>query len=132
MSIQVLETPCCCDRVDVGTHAAAVIVPVPVHLRRRYAKERVSIDWCLVPEIRWLWAQDILTLASCCGHGKQKPTIAVAAEDVPKMLELGYVQHKRDDIFVARTTVYVRRSKKNSLSCFPDAASRLCISHVPK
>lgn len=51
----------------------------------------LSIDYLIVPEIKWLWTQGITTIGCCSGHGD--PTTAfiqVSPNCVGQMLELGY------------------------------------------
>ena len=50
----------------------------------------VFADRCLVAELRRLRDGGIRTLASCCGHGKTRPVIAVDRESEQKMTSLGY------------------------------------------
>lgn len=38
-------------------------------------KTTVCIDACIVPVIKHLWANNVVTLGSCCGHNKYKPSI---------------------------------------------------------
>ena len=38
----------------------------------------------------FLMINGMRTLASCCGHGKQPPTVVVKEESFDKMKELGY------------------------------------------
>lgn len=72
----------------------------------------VSIDKCLIHEIIHLWEQDIKTVGCCCGHGEvTKAYIQVQEECIPKMIELGYVEHFNinhplaNDCFIPKTVV---------------------------
>ncbi len=51
----------------------------------------VCIDTCIATAIGWLWHHDVVTLNSCCGHGRMNPTVIVAEESIARMLELGFV-----------------------------------------
>ncbi len=55
-----------------------------------YQGKTVSIDPCIVDEIKSLWAVGIHTLGSCCGHNNHEGTICVHERDVFEMIELGY------------------------------------------
>lgn len=99
---------CDCEDVKIGTHEATVAVELPGHMSEyRQARvedglsPKVSIDRCLVPEVRKLWGQGVSTRGSCCGHNKKPGYIAVAEEDVPKMKRLGYKSypHPNQDCF---------------------------------
>lgn len=59
----------------------------------REPRTSVSIDKCLVEEIKNLWSKGIHTSGCCCGHGKQNGSIGVITEDIPKMKALGYEKH---------------------------------------
>lgn len=85
---------CHCRNVAMGSHEMSVVVPTPEFLRGTFGcktnKDAVSIDLCIVPEILWLWSKGVLTLGSCCGHGKQAATICVEDSSIATMHELGY------------------------------------------
>jgi tRNA(Phe) wybutosine-synthesizing methylase Tyw3 len=42
--------------------------------------ETVCIDTDIVPVIKILWANNIVTLGSCCGHGKDNPSIVISSD----------------------------------------------------
>lgn len=88
---------CTCVGVEIGSHAASVEVPIPPHMwSYREARVRaglsptVTVDRCILPEIRRLWAQGVRTLGCCCGHGRQPGMINVNPEDMPAMIAMGY------------------------------------------
>lgn len=61
----------CC---EIGSHKCSVALEVPnnVKIYKVWFDERkytVSVDKCLVPAIKALWAAGIPTVNSCCGHG---------------------------------------------------------------
>lgn len=51
---------------------------------REYKK--VAIDACIAPVIQYLWDNDVYTGGSCCGHGKNNPSI---------VLEMGVENYSR-------------------------------------
>jgi hypothetical protein len=75
--------PPLCHNVDFGTYKNTVPVQSP------WGKI-VTIDICMIPEVKWLWDQEIETVESCCGHNRQPGYIAVKEEYRNKMQELGY------------------------------------------
>ena len=55
-------------------------------------------DTCLQDELMRLKIDhNIMTIGSCCGHGRKRPFIQVHAAFVDKMLALGYVQIPLDE-----------------------------------
>ena len=66
----------CC---DMGTYECQI--PMPIKGRR------VDIDFCIADIVAALNAAGIITVASCCGHGKMPGNIAL--ED-GRELEVGY------------------------------------------
>ncbi len=74
-----------------------VTVKIPPSIDLRYnspdqeKRKTVSIDKCMVEEIKYLWSKGIRTMGCCCGHGdKEKASILVLDEDIEKMQALGY------------------------------------------
>lgn len=50
-------------------------------------KDWISIDVCVWPFVKALWANDIQTGGSCCGHGKEKASVVlVNFEDINKAI----------------------------------------------
>lgn len=45
--------------------------------------KKVGIDACIAPLVKALNDAGITTVASCCGHGKTPPTIALASTEPP-------------------------------------------------
>jgi uncharacterized protein (DUF1919 family) len=74
-----------------------------------YKGKIVSIDPCIVDEIKYLWSVGIDTRGSCCGHNNHEGTIIVAEKDIKKMQKLGYnvstLYQDRPDMFKAKFTV---------------------------
>ncbi len=72
-----------------------------------YKDKMVSIDPCIVDEIKSLWAVGIHTGGSCCGHNNHEGTIIVYEESIPKMHKLGYelsiLYKNRPDMFKTKS-----------------------------
>lgn len=91
---------CDCTDVPIGSHANEVVLRIPEHMADYRAARvdlglspDVSIDRCLVDEIRELWRAGIRTTGCCCGHNQRAGFIGVFPEDIPAMLRLGYEVH---------------------------------------
>lgn len=92
-----------------------VTLEVPDTVTLRYnrpendIREYVSIDLCLVEEIKYLWSLGIVTTGCCCGHNTLPPYIGVDDSFIPKMKELGYnvqpnhMYPEREDGFVPKS-----------------------------
>lgn len=92
-----------CTGAEFGTYTGCVVITTP---QGRLA----DIDACLVPEIASLWAGGIRTLESCCGHGRVAGYIAVPAEYIEQMRELGYVDDEgHQGCFLTKTNVHSER-----------------------
>ena len=74
---------CACANVPMGSYANQARVVTPWG-------DAVGIDRCILAEIRVLWAADIRTIESCCGHGTAPGYIAVTPECEGAMEALGY------------------------------------------
>ena len=61
---------------DIG---AVLLAPPHLGLERN----TVSVDACIVPVVKHLWAQGIVTRSSCCGHGKKPPSL-VLEDSIPQ------------------------------------------------
>ena len=87
---------CKCENVKIGSYDNQIEIEIPNNIEIRYnnpeneIRENVSIDKCLVDEIKQLWSMKIITTGCCCGHNIQGGYIGVKDEYIPKMLELGY------------------------------------------
>lgn len=73
-------------------------------------RHHVSIDPCLVNEIKKLWSLGISTTGCCCGHNTpDRSYIGVYEQFIPKMKELGYevrknqFDHSREDSFIPKS-----------------------------
>lgn len=55
------------------------------------SKEFFSVDVCIAGEIVDLISKGIRTMASCCGHGQNLPSVIVdTKKDILKMKKMGY------------------------------------------
>lgn len=57
----------------------------------------INVDACIADEVQMLNNKGIITLNSCCGHGKGEPNCLIAPESVQKCKELGYEPMKYKD-----------------------------------
>jgi len=86
-----LHVTCTCPPgTGFGTYTQAVTVKRPAHMYPTERGDVFSVDRCILPLCRALWRQGIWTMASCCGHGKARPSVCVAPEHVSLMHALGY------------------------------------------
>jgi len=51
---------------------------------------KVPVDSCIASLVQYLNMCGVYTLACCCGHGENRPEIAIIEEVVAKAQELGY------------------------------------------
>ncbi|MDM8174815.1 hypothetical protein QT327_10680 [Olivibacter sp. 47] len=97
---------CNCVNIDFGSpenYAQAITVQIPDHMSDyREARlesglsDTVSIDPCIFDEIKYLWANGIVTYGSCCGHNKAEPFVNVDESCINDMLRMGYTQNHPD------------------------------------
>lgn len=80
---------CHCVGVAMGSYDNTVSMRTPFDLNHR-TDHWVTIDTCIATEIGWLWHQGVVTLNSCCGHGKLPASVIVAEEHYDLMDALGY------------------------------------------
>lgn len=59
-----------------------VLVPVPIFVSM--SKQFISIDACISYVIKYLWANDVVTINCCCGHNKHSPSI-IFEQDLDKV-----------------------------------------------
>ncbi len=83
-----------------------MVVKLPKNVELRYnsptkeVRVNVSIDECIVNDIKSLWESGIQTTGCCCGHNNKFPSfVSVEPECVSKMLELGYKPHQNINHF---------------------------------
>lgn len=79
-------------------YSHGVVVRVPDNILLIYNRpeqdrmEMVSVDRCMVDEIKKLWSEGIVTNGCCCGHNNKfiDGYIGVEPEYHEKMLSMGY------------------------------------------
>lgn len=86
---------CGCENIDFGTYEAAVPTPTPEFMRGKSygcysVPDFADIDGCILPRIKALWDQEVITTGCCCGHNKIPATVTVAPECVAQMEALGF------------------------------------------
>lgn len=91
-------TGCMCRDVPIGSHKVSVLMDLPEHMAdvqdaRVLAglSPQITVDACLVEEVRDLWSRGIRTTGCCCGHNRAIGYIGVDAGDIPTMKAMGYV-----------------------------------------
>jgi len=50
----------------------------------------IPVDLCIGKEIEFLINHGVITVGSCCGHGKEDPTALVLEESISILESLGY------------------------------------------
>lgn len=109
-------------------HNNQVVLNIPKSVTLRYnapgrkIKKNISIDPCLINEVKSLWSKGIRTTGCCCGHGKKHiGYIGVVEEDIPKMKKLGYEKRineldlNREDSFIPKTKNDVKKDENDEL-----------------
>lgn len=90
---------CCCNPniTENERWANQVLIELPESPERERRisdglSTAVSIDPCIVDDIKYLWGNGIITNGCCCGHNSDKwyPMVNVYPECADKMAELGY------------------------------------------
>lgn len=85
---------CDCVNVEPQTYANQVLVDPPASISEPRVKQglspQLSVDKCLVGELKELWDMGIVTTGCCCGHNNYNPYIGVLPENIPQMKKLGY------------------------------------------
>lgn len=90
---------CSCVDVEIQAYRSQGLVKIPEHMQalREHRRasgnpmwEWLSIDGCLIAEIRDLWDAGVRTTGCCCGHNVADPFIGVEFDDIEKMKALGY------------------------------------------
>ena len=81
-------------------------------------KLKDAIDHCLLQEIRDLWAKDIETVCSCCGHGDPDAGfIVVDPKAKDQMVALGYIERPVRDQVCFECGVFFRPKYKEECQC---------------
>jgi len=69
------------NRQDIGGDVVEIVVTVPPHIRQYMdGKQSVCLDLCISHIVLLLWASEIPTLGSCCGHRGSLPRSIVVRE----------------------------------------------------
>lgn len=77
-----------CDKY-FGEHKEVIDIKTPYWWTS--SREFFSVDICIAAEVVDLISKGIRTMASCCGHGRLKPSIIVdTRKDAIKMKKMGY------------------------------------------
>lgn len=68
-----------------------VVLPRPSFLPDGERVNGVPVDACIADVVTHLWQNDIVTLGSCCGHGKEAPSLILAQgernyEDIERLI----------------------------------------------
>ena len=75
-----------------------IVVDLPDGIAPQRERRTVSIDECIVPQIKALWAKGIQTLGCCCGHGTMgECTLILPSDYDPTELAEAYKILKRRD-----------------------------------
>lgn len=77
---------CNCKNIQIGSYDNQVTVRAPDWSNHHW----ISIDTCIVDEIKNLWTLGIKTTGCCCGHNKVKPYINVEPQYHDIMMRIGY------------------------------------------
>lgn len=87
-----------CHSIDFGTYDNAVAIQAPWG-------ELITLDICVIPEIKWLWDNGVRTTGSCCGHGDRSLAVICADDNSQsKMEKLGYKPHpKAPHCYISKT-----------------------------
>ena len=103
-TIKILIDMCKCVNIEMGSYNNQELLDVPAFmypirncLGEVKSIQKIGIDRCLVPTIKFLWSNKIATLNCCCGHNKHKPTIIIEEKYIPKLMKLGYSHFSHND-----------------------------------
>lgn len=62
-----------------------LVVDAPSWLRRE-GRYTVCLDGCIADVVVALWERGVVTLGSCCGHGKQRPSLVLEESQDPDLI----------------------------------------------
>ena len=86
----------------------------PIIFSKQCGIDTIYVDTCLQTELcSLIRGHGVLTVGSCCGHGKKAGFIQVAPHSVKKMVDLGYVAIPPDEhgnglnCFKPKTILYI-------------------------
>lgn len=87
----------CPSDVKPGSYENVVSFDPPAHMRQYRDNRiseglsgRISVDACLVDEIKALWFAGIQTSGCCCGHNQRPGYIGVFLSQIEDMKAMGY------------------------------------------
>jgi hypothetical protein len=113
-----MKNRCSCNiDTECGAWEQCIKLKVPKNIILRYnnpdreIRKTVSIDKCLVKEIKSLWKLGIVTTGCCCGHKQHLPYIGVEDEYIETMKTMGYVVqtnphgNSRQDTFYPKSII---------------------------
>lgn len=67
-----------------GERPEVVLTPPPVIAATRADPSAgICVDACIADTVAALWASGVLTLGSCCGHGRESPSLVLADGEDP-------------------------------------------------
>ncbi len=84
-----------CKPETIGTYNCSTGLELPFEMVNSFGERRnlVTVDNCLVDEIKNLWSLGVETIGNCCGHYTiEMAYIQVKPSSCDKMIELGYEQ----------------------------------------
>lgn len=60
-----------------------VVLPRPDWMPEGERVNGVPVDHCLADAVQHLWDNGVVTLSSCCGHGKRRPSLVLGNGEDP-------------------------------------------------
>jgi hypothetical protein len=101
---------------DVYAHSRQLVVELPIWSLERKRRLRnalsstLSIDSCIVENIKSLWRKGIETSGCCCGHNIERAWVTVHQAWYEDMFKLGYEQKPvdvKDGVVMGLYTFYL-------------------------
>ena len=93
-----------CGGVEFGVGKNKVKIQIPDSWETNKKSRIISVDVCMVVDLKNLWDKGIRTVECCCGHNRVDGYIAVDDKSIPLMLEMGYKnitkKQERKDLFI--------------------------------
>ncbi len=74
---------CNCQSYNMGGGEVPEVVLYPKSKDIAGGRESVCVDACIAGAISHLWECGLQTLNSCCGHGKESPSVVVPESGDP-------------------------------------------------
>lgn len=105
---------CPCQGVEIGNHTETVTLDYPFfmseyvgnRLKAGLSSKQVSVDKCIAQDVLFLWAHEIATYGSCCGHNQVKPMININPAKMGTAISLGFEPYVFKDDLDRMDTVY--------------------------